>query len=71
MDGHEVLAAIKVDPKLQCIPVVIVSTSSSEWDIRQAYAGGAARYLIKPMSWDGYMQLADTVAAVKSWRTHP
>ena len=71
MDGHEVLAAIQVDPELRRIPVVIVSTSSSECDIRRAYAGGATRYLIKPMSWDGYVQLAETVATVESWRTHP
>jgi CheY-like chemotaxis protein len=71
MDGHEVLAAIKVDPELQGIPVVIMSTSSREWDIRRAYAGGATCYLVKPMSWDGYLQLAETVAAVESWRTYP
>lgn len=64
MHGHEVLVALKGDPELQSIPVVIVSTSSDERNIARAYASGASCYLIKPMGWDGYLRLADTVAAV-------
>jgi two-component system, chemotaxis family, response regulator Rcp1 len=64
MSGHEVLAALKGDPELHSIPVVMMSTSSDEGNIARAYASGASCYLIKPMGWDGYLRLADTVAAI-------
>ena len=36
-DGREVLADIKNDPKLQMIPVVVLTTSEAEQDIVQSY----------------------------------
>jgi len=67
-DGHEVLAEITANPELQNIPVMIVSTSSNEWDITRAYAAGAAHYFVKPMRWDAYLQLADAITAVGDLR---
>jgi chemotaxis family two-component system response regulator Rcp1 len=36
-DGREVLAEIKSDPKLKRIPVVVLTTSRNDDDIRQSY----------------------------------
>src|ERR1700681_2185228 len=36
-DGREVLAELKESPALKCIPVVILTTSSSEADIQGSY----------------------------------
>lgn len=36
-DGREVLAELKADPSLQCIPVVVLTTSRSEDDIAKSY----------------------------------
>lgn len=47
-NGREVLAEIKSAPKLQSIPVVIFSSSSSPNDITGAYQLHANCYLIKP-----------------------
>ena len=51
--GHEVLATLKTDPALRAIPVVMLSTSDREPDIRGAYELGAAAYFVKPDALDG------------------
>lgn len=50
LDGREALAAIKGDPQLCSIPVVIFTTSSSEEDIARSYALHANSYIQKPAS---------------------
>ena len=47
LDGHEVLAQIRADPGLRCIPVVMLSASRQDWDLRRAYELGANGYLVK------------------------
>ena len=49
VDGKEVLARIKNDPYLKKIPVVILTTSSSEKDILEAYNNHANCYVTKPV----------------------
>ncbi len=63
-NGSEVLAAMKVDPELQQIPVVMMSTSSNREDLKQAYALGAARFFVKPMSWEGFLQMMNDALRV-------
>lgn len=46
--GLEFLAAIKQDEALCAIPVVVVTTSLLEADVRRAYELGAAGYVQKP-----------------------
>lgn len=46
--GLEFLAAIKQDEALRAIPVVVVTTSLLEADVRRAYELGAAGYVQKP-----------------------
>lgn len=47
-DGRAVLAALKADPNLQQIPVVIFSTSQLSQDIARSYSLGANCYVSKP-----------------------
>lgn len=47
MDGREFLAAVKQDRSLCDIPVVVLSTSAVERDVRGAYRLGAAGYIAK------------------------
>ena len=49
MDGRECLAAIKQDPDLQQIPVVILTTSEVERDVVASYRLGASSYITKPV----------------------
>ena len=46
--GPEVLAALKSDPFLQKVPVVMLTARDGEADIVAGLKGGAAEYLTKP-----------------------
>lgn len=49
MSGHEVLAEVKSDPELRRIPVVVLTTSSSEADVVKSYDLHANVYVCKPV----------------------
>lgn len=48
MSGPAVLAALKADPELRNVPVVMLTARNGEADIVAALKGGAAEYLTKP-----------------------
>lgn len=50
MSGRELLSAIKQDPELKQIPVVILSSSEAEKDVLQSYDLGANCYVTKPVN---------------------
>jgi CheY-like chemotaxis protein len=54
MDGFQVLEAIKGDPELRNIPVVVVSGSDREADISRAYGLQASAFVVKPLEVDEY-----------------
>jgi two-component system response regulator len=54
MGGREVLAHIKQDPQLSPIPVVILTTSSADADVLDAYRLHAAAYITKPIDLDDF-----------------
>jgi len=56
-DGREVLAQLKADPHLRCIPIVILTTSSHMADIELCYQSGANSYLVKPDDYKGNVML--------------
>ena len=63
-DGREALREIKADVALRFIPVVILTTSKSPEDIRNAYALGANCYITKPVTFES---LLATVQAFHSF----
>jgi chemotaxis family two-component system response regulator Rcp1 len=60
MDGREVLAAVKSDPQLRTIPVVVLTTSRAEQDVLRSYELQANCYITKPVD------LAQFITVVKS-----
>jgi two-component system, chemotaxis family, response regulator Rcp1 len=60
-DGREVLADIKNDPKLQMIPVVVLTTSEAEQDIVQSYRLHANCYITKPVDLDKFLHIIDSM----------
>ena len=61
MDGRQALAAIKSDPVLRRIPVIILTTSTAEEDMLKAYDLGAASYFSKPVTYGGLVELMKTL----------
>lgn len=57
ISGHEVLSEIKTNPLLRKIPVIIMTTSSSENDIANAYDLHANCYVIKSMDIEEFMNV--------------
>ena len=57
LDGREVLARIKSDPGLRSIPVVILTTSKSEEDVRRSYELHANAYVTKPVELDRFLSV--------------
>ena len=60
-DGREVLAKIKGDPGLKSIPVVILTTSSSEADILRSYQLHANCYITKPVGLEGFLTVVKSI----------
>jgi CheY-like chemotaxis protein len=57
IDGIEVLKTIKTDDKLKSIPVVVLTSSESEKDIRKVYKYYANSYLVKPIDFQQFTKL--------------
>ena len=51
-DGREVLKEMKADPDLSDIPVVVLTTSAAQEDIREAYCSHVNSYVRKPVTFD-------------------
>jgi two-component system response regulator len=64
MNGQEVLQAIKTDPALKPIPVIVLTTSRAESDIEAAYFRHAAAFITKPVDLE---QFARAVRAIESF----
>ena len=60
-DGRAVLDEIKSDPKLGSIPVVILTTSTDERDVMQAYIHHANCYITKPVDFIQFMTVVKSI----------
>lgn len=56
VDGIEVLRHVKGDPVLRRIPVVVLTSSREEPDLRTAYELGANGYVVKPVDFDKFVE---------------
>ena len=52
MDGREFLTEIRADARFKTIPVVVLTTSTIERDVEQAYCLGANSFITKPVEVD-------------------
>lgn len=58
VSGLEVLRALKLHPLFRAIPVVVLTSSSEDADVCTAYELGANSYIVKPVNFDKFMEVA-------------
>ena len=56
LNGLEVLRAIRADPALKLIPIVILTSSREEGDLVKGYKLGANAYVVKPVHFADFMK---------------
>ncbi len=72
IDGLDVLRRIKEAQSLRPVPVVVLTTSSAPTDIARAYRFHANSYLAKPVSFDHFSRLMQTLSRYWTvWNTRP
>jgi len=63
-DGREALRQLKADPHWRRIPVVMLTTSTAEDDVRYAYDQGVNSYITKPVT---FRTLVDSVRLLSQY----
>ncbi len=60
-NGREALAELKAHPDFKRIPVVILTTSQADEDIKLGYDLGASSYITKPVTFEGLVAVMQTL----------
>ena len=61
VNGFEVLAWLRKNQDFKCVPVVVLTSSNHEADVRRAYELGANSYLVKPVGFDALVELLKAI----------
>lgn len=61
MNGHEVLKQIKSNPDIKHIPVIMLTTSSSEVDVISSYKNFANCYITKPVDVNSFLDVVSSI----------
>jgi CheY-like chemotaxis protein len=55
MDGRQLLAELKGDERFQTIPAIVLSTSTAQDDVTNAYRRHASAYMTKPIAFSEFI----------------
>lgn len=64
VSGHELLPIIRQNLRGRRTSVVVLTSSASPQDERTALAGGADRFIIKPLSYEEFMLIGGTLRSM-------
>lgn len=62
MDGLEALKAIRADPLLQFLPVVMLTSSREDRDLANCYRAGANAYVVKPVPYNEFLPVIKAIS---------
>jgi len=71
MNGLEVLRIMKSSERTRSIPVVIVTSSAEDPDVRTAYELGVNSYVIKPVQFEAFMEAMSKLGIYWLMVNHP
>jgi CheY-like chemotaxis protein len=57
VSGLDVLKTIKSDERLKAIPVVVLTSSKDDMDVRECYRLGVNSYISKPVAFDDFTKV--------------
>lgn len=57
VDGIEVLRKLKSDARTRTIPVVILTSSAEDPDVKRCYDLGANSYIVKPVEFENFVRI--------------
>ncbi len=60
-NGHEVLHQVKEDIRIKHIPIIILTTSSSDIDVLHAYREHANCYIVKPIDVSDFISIVSKI----------
>ncbi len=63
LDGIDVLRTLRADERTRCIPVVVLTSSSQERDVLQAYRSGANGYVVKGVDIGAFSKVVGALGA--------
>jgi two-component system response regulator len=61
VNGMDVLRFLKVDERTKRIPVVVVTSSKEDPDIKQCYKLGANSYVVKPVEFEAFIKAVSDI----------
>ena len=64
VSGFDVLSLLRSDESLKSLPVVVLTSSNHDADIKRAYDLGAKSYLVKPVGFEALVELVRTLPAL-------
>jgi DNA-binding response OmpR family regulator len=67
LHGREILTQIRASDTLAAIPLVVLTTSSSQDDINFSYSMGAKQYITKPNTIDGFNTTVKKIISVSDF----
>lgn len=71
INGLEVLRTLKADERTRTIPVVIITSSAEDPDVKTAYQLGANSYVIKPVQFDSFVEAMVKIGIYWLMVNHP
>lgn len=61
LSGFDVLTWLRSEEGLRAVPVVVLTSSNHDADVKRAYALGAKSYLVKPVGFEALVELVKTL----------
>jgi hypothetical protein len=61
VNGLEILRQFKASPSVQKVPIIVLTTSAEDRDIKVAYELGANSYIVKPVDFEKFLEVAGQI----------